>query len=289
MKVAFICLTAMFAIALCSARAQAVVEFCPATVIGFHPILDPGSGNASKTYGFKIGAFGKRTTSGTVAIETDKGWFTAPFSNVALYSATRSVGSGRNEVDLTSFTASTLFVTFPQSVIVQRMFVAQAVATGDGPFGWQARGSTPCDPPTTLLPAEFAGAWNAPDENEHPPTTFRSPFAAPSVAVAATPTDPPAGSTCAQPFVASRVLTAATAVWPDSLGVNLKNPQSAGIMAIALDGRGDVEDVWPWIASPYEELNAVEIDAAKRSTFAPAIALCRPVPSLLFYRYDWKG
>jgi|GEM_PF-2397639 len=286
----FVALACFFGVAVlgCAARAEAVVEFCPAAVIGFHPILEPGSGNAAKTYGYKIGAFGKRTTSGTVAIETDKGWYTTPFGPIALYSSTRSVGSGANEVDLNAFTAPTLFVAFPQSVVVRRMFVISASATGDGLFGWQARGTTPCDPPVALTPPEYAAVWSAPDDDEHPPTSFRSPFAKPSVAGAAMPVEAPAGANCAQPFVEAHVLTAPKAKWPDSLGENLKTPSSAGVVVVALDGRGKVEDVWPWLPSPYEELNAVQLDAANRATYAPAIALCRPVPSLLFYRYDWK-
>lgn len=289
LKTTFFVLTiALLTFVLCSARADAVVEFCPATVIGFHPILEPGSGNASKTYGYKVGAFGERTTSGTVAIETDKGWFTTPFGKIKLYASTRSIGTGRNEVDLTEFTAPTLFVTFPQSVIVQRMFVASATATGDGQFGWQARGNVPCDPPISLEPPEYAGVWSAADEDEHPPTTFHSPFTQPSVASAATPVEAPVGSSCAQPFVAPKMLTVAKADWPDSLGATYKNPESAGVVAVALDGRGHVEDVWPWIPSPYDELNAAQLDAAVRSTYAPGIALCRPVRSLLFFRYDWS-
>jgi len=288
-KVLIVLAIAILAFVACAGRSEAVVEFCPAAVIGFHPILEPGSGNASKTYGYKIGALGKRTTSGTIAIQTDKGWYTTPFGPVALYASTRSVGSGANEIDLNAFTAPTLFVTFPQSAVVERMFVASASATGDGRFGWEARGRTPCDPPLALAPPEYAAVWSAPDDDEHPPTTFRSPLAKPAVAGVATPIESPIGANCPQPFVAPRMLTAAKAIWPDSLGENLKTPASAGILAIALDGRGKVEDVWPWLSSPYEELNAVQLDAANRSTYAPGIALCRPVPSLLFYRYDWKG
>jgi len=287
-KSVIVCLVAIGAMAVCAARADAVVEFCPATVIGFHPILEPGSGNASKTYGYKIGAFGERAISGTVAIETDKGWFTTPFGTIKLYSSTRSIGTGRNEVDLTEFTAPTLFVSFPQSVVVQRMFVASAVADGDGQFGWQARGRMPCDPPIALEPSEYAGVWSAADDDEHPPTTFRSPFTQPAVASVATPVEAPPAPNCAQPFVAPKMLTVAKATWPDSLGVTYKNPESAGVVVVALDGRGRVEDAWPWIPSPYDELNAAQVDAAVRSTYAPGIALCRPVPSLLFYRYDWS-
>jgi hypothetical protein len=275
-------------VALCVARAEAVVEHCPAAVIGFHAVAEPGSGNASKTYGFKVGALGERTVSGTIAIETDAGWFTATFPSHHLYESTRSLDVGGHSYGLTAYTEPTLFVSFPSSVLVRRMWVAQASATNDGPFGWQARGSTTCDPPVALAPSAFAGVWNAADDDEHPPTTFVSPFAPASVASVAASVDPPAGSNCAQPFRDARIVTAALPVWPDSLGPALRSRSVSGILVVALDARGTVEDVWPWAPSPYDELNAAEVSAALKGTYAPGIALCRAVPSLLFFRYEWS-
>lgn len=277
-----------FAVILCGARAEAVVEHCPAAVIGFHAIPEPGSGNASKTYGFKIGALGERTVSGTIAIEADKGWFTATFPSHHLYESTHTQMTGGRSYDLTVFTEPTLFVTFPSSVLVQRMWVAQASASGDGQFGWETRGSIACDPPVALVPAAFADAWNAADDDEHPPTNFVSPFGSASVASVATAVDAPIGSNCPQPFASASMVAPVLPDWPDTLGPALKSRSVSGIIEVALDAHGAVEDVWPWSASPYDELNAAEVAAASRSTYAPGIALCRAVPSLLFLRYDWS-
>ncbi len=281
------------AVALCAGRAQAVAEFCPATLLGFHAITDPGTGNASRTYGYKIGALGKRTVNGLIAIETDKGWFTAPFAKLSFYSETRSFAPGRLSFDLTMFTAPTQFVTFPQNVIVRSMWVTQASATGDGAFGWQARGSTPCDPPVSVVPTGFEGVWSEPDSIEHPPTTFVSPFAKPSVAAVATPVDAPVGLGCEHPFVGASIVAPAKGVWPDTIGPAYKGDASLLYYAVALDARGRVTDVSPWGGVPEDDrdvadvLAYAEVAAARKTTYAPAIALCRPVPSIYFFRYDW--
>jgi len=270
------------------ARAEAMVEFCPAQVLGYHAVLEPGHGNASDIYGYKIGALGKRTVGGTIAIQTDAGWFTAPFSALPLNAETRILETSTQRYERTDFTAKTQFVRFPRVVDVQRMWVVEAAATGDGPFGWNAKGTVPCDPPGDPNVLNVGGGWNAPDPDEHPPTAIKNPFARAATPTDATAVDPPAGLDCAKPFVPASLTSRAAARWPED-PVRLGLPASAApILEIALDARGGVEDVWAWAPSPYDEMTRAAIDAMKRSTFSPAVGLCRAVPSTLLYRFDWS-
>src|SRR5665213_236493 len=103
-----------------TSRASAITELCPAYASSLNP-LDAAKGTkAATTFSYELDALSPSTVSGTLAVETDKGWFSVPFGPV-----TMSVAIETFEYTGTQFTrknvfSKPLYVRFDSPVTVTR-------------------------------------------------------------------------------------------------------------------------------------------------------------------------
>lgn len=101
--------------ALTSVRAAALprrAEFCPARVAGAARV----ESSAQPIYAFALRAESVRTVSGSVDVQTDAGWFQAPFTSVALRASDRRYRTSYNEFTRRAYVSDALYVRFPVSV-----------------------------------------------------------------------------------------------------------------------------------------------------------------------------
>lgn len=157
--------TALFVLAAVFAfnrpAAATPVEFCPAAVTDF------SAAQPSGVYGFELGAAAPRKITGSLAIETDRGWFRAPFKPQSL---------------------GVVYVRFPQPLQVLNAWLGAAAS--DDPQ-WSSHGVVSCPPqPRPDLKREKALPGPPPD-------------AAIATAVA---TKPLASTDCRTPFADARIV-----------------------------------------------------------------------------------
>jgi len=176
------------------------------------------------------------------------------------------------------FYSQPLAIHFAAPVTIQRIWMAEAKATGDGAFGWEARGRVPCDPDEVASPGD------------HRPARYHSRLAKPespvTLALAApVPEETPLGLDCPHPFVGAKIRRVQEPVMP--YGVAYQD--NVATVELAIDARGHAVDAWPYVPSPYRTVNDATVAAALESTYEPAIAFCRPVPGLYLFTFDISG
>jgi len=255
------------------ARAQALVEFCPATVGLAGKQTAP-----AQDFVVSLNALGARTVSGSIAVQTENGWFRVVVPEVPITGHQVILTSRLETATRVDFYSQPLSIHFATPVTIQRIWMADAKATGDGAFGWEARGSVSCDPdelssPTDHRPARYHYALAKPE------TPITLPLAAP------VPLESPLGLDCEHPFVGARARRVEEPAMP--YGVAFED--NTATIELAIDARGRAIDAWPWVPSPYKAVNDATVAAALASTYAPAIAFCRPVPGLYLFTFDIRG
>ena len=96
---------ALLAVLLGAGRARAITEFCPAHASPLNA-LDATTGSpAATTFSYELDAPTPSVVSGTLAIETDKGWYAAPFGLTAM--SLHDESPGRTSSRTRSTSAST--------------------------------------------------------------------------------------------------------------------------------------------------------------------------------------
>lgn len=272
-----------------STRAQAMIEFCPARLVSWAPAGEASDAPRSRPtllasdYTFRLQAYSSRIVSGTVAIGTDTGWYqvTVPATPLSVHVVDYRSDSQRGET--TNFRTTLLQVHFPSAVHVAEVFLAQATAIHDGPFGWEPRGSVTCDP----VGDPHVDAARRPASHHHDRLTLTfvdrsDPSERPIALAPPTRLDPPTGLDCPVPFADARVTTLRQ---PGRLD-NSEYVQGVANVTVAIDARGTAVDAWLQIPSPSRAVDKTAIEAAMRTRYQPAVAFCRNVPGIYTFRYD---
>ena len=285
MRFAIIGLFAIGALLCLQGRAQALTEFCPASVT-WHAFDVPGQTvadqPAAQLYSFELDALGARSVRGVLGIETNDGWYLAPFPSAALTAHATAFTSDLGGFTQWQFYSAPMYVRFPASVRIERMWVAEGATQGDVAFGWDAKGRVLCDPPVGAAPGEGAKKrggfvhWKSPPRNE----LLNLPVVT-SVVLTPTVSTPPVGLTCAKPFVPARALHVAALQLPVDEGM----VSGMASVDVAIDPDGKLVDAWVWAPSSNKDINEAALQAAKTSTYQAGTALCHPVPGV----YAWTA
>lgn len=258
-------------------KAQAAVEFCPATVAG-----SSGPGGA-QIYAYRLQAEGTRSVTGEVAIQTDAGWYAAAFKDVALANHASRYDTDEGTYRLTQAVSPLLYVRFPKPVRVTGLWVRRASATGDREFGWDARGTIACAPQVYRPAGESApsaGADRLHDEDRLPYDAAPSPKDA---VATANPIPPEAPAACAVPFVDAWTSDVAAPHYPHSIGT----VGAVVMIRVAISSEGHLLDAWVAGNSGLSSFEPYALAAAQQTTYHNAVAYCRPVPSVYSFRVEF--
>jgi hypothetical protein len=120
---------------LCSARANATTEFCPA-------VLDYAPVQSAQIYGVQLRALSGRQIIARMAFDTSAGWFQADVPQTTLSASIRTIPL-KYPVDIGLATSPIMYVRFPQKLHINHAFVTSALSYGDV-FGWSDRGQVTC-------------------------------------------------------------------------------------------------------------------------------------------------
>lgn len=212
-------------------------EFCPARISKVESVS-----GASAAYAVQLTTDSQRTVTGQLFLETDAGWYRAPFAPVAMQKAGNR------------FDTSPIYVELPKSALLRNVWLAQAAS--DDPL-WGPRGIVNC----------------APDPERHTARGTAPNAAAASRRIAAQPIAAPFSYDCKTPFADAK--PDKTSFEGDDLGVG-----DYAAAEVDLDATGAPIGVTALTASG-EDFNLKKRleDRVKRMRFSPAIAYCKPVPS----------
>jgi hypothetical protein len=212
-------------------------EFCPARISKVESV--PG---APAAYAVQLETDSQRKVTGQFLLETDSGWYRAPFAPIAMQKAARG------------FDTPLVYFVLPKAALLRNVWLAQAAS--DDPM-WGPRGIVNCSP----------------DPERHTPDG-NAPKDALAKMIAAQPIAAPFSYDCKTPFAHAVVdpgtIYAADAYSGDDVAVE-----------VDLDATGRVVDTAS-IAASNVDFNARKRfeDAVRHMRFAPAIAYCKPVPSI---------
>lgn len=222
------------------AAARAETEFCPARIAAVSAV----PGNAS--IAVNLSALGPRSVTGQFLIETDRGWFRAPFPPVALVTQQNRVES------------RTLEITLPKKTSLENIWLSQAAS--DDPQ-WGPRGMVTCPP-----------------EPERRTATNGSRDLRAAERVAALPIAPPFAYDCKTPFAAAHVQS-------DDMDYDPYGPGEYATARVDLDTSGQVIDVTGLDSSGADfNLRKNLEKRVRHMRFTPAVAYCKPVPSTYLLR-----
>lgn len=280
---------------LCALRpASATAEFCPAMLdyqrTGASETLPSReaspSGNGAipaPLYGFELTALDTRTiTNATLAFDTTAGWFTVRVPMVTLAEKDRHYTGPSSTFVRRDYVSPLMYVRFPDAVTIRHAWVYSASASGDGAYGWQAKGVVPCDPPpapSQKQTAKYSSPYRLDPKDEDPvgmPGTN-------SVLLPANPVKPLEDDNCGLPFSNATAKDVARPRYPPALrGAVFGRATTAVEVAIGADGT--LADAWIWAPSGFRPFDEEALRAAKNTTYSGARSYCRAVPGLYLFR-----
>lgn len=283
-----LCCAALFALS--HARAQALLEFCPAT-LKTQAVGDAATqtvGKAAALYGFNLSAMGPRSVAATLAFDTSAGWFEVEVPQIALVEKDRHYTSISASFVRRDFVSPIMYVRFPAAVELKHSWVHTAVAQDDGPFGWSKQGQVTCDPVAGAGAVHSEKGQSPPeldpkDEDRlyEPPTADSRIFAAKETAAV----EDAAG--CAVPFGYAMATEPDVPNYPDFLrGVDTGLLTTS--IEVAIDANGNVADAWVWGPSGQRLADDASLRAAKGSKYKAGRAYCRNVSGLYMFRVTFS-
>lgn len=271
----YVRITLLFVVALSAAaffscgRADALAEFCPATVL---PQFDRV---ATATYEFRLAAMSSRTVTGFVRIQTPQGWFNAPFEKVQLRLQPQQYMHDGNPLVLNDYLSGPMYVRLPVDAPITYGYVSQASASGDTLLDWDKEGTVTCAPPTKQ-------SQNAPKHAFSASPPIGTPLQA-------HPIDPPFTASCKTPFTPTLITHIPSIHTPALLASMTYSalPGGESIVAVALDRDGKVLDAWLWASSNVDAYDKTALKAARETTYVAPLAFCKSVPSYFLFRVNF--
>jgi len=266
MKRVYVVAAVLLCALLGAGRAEAAVELCPAAASAMHPL--DGDAKAATTFGFDLDALSAETVSGTIAVETDKGWFEVPFGPTAVAKLVEDYSDPAISFRAANYASGAIYARFPGPVEVKRAFVLR-ISTDDTVFQWPSKGGISCE-----FEHDFGQRHEGRDGWPRRAELFTLPTGASPIAAA--PSSAFSNLPCAKPFVQASVTTA---IPPNFPLIARESGNATVIEAVELDAHGSVIATW-FVTPPSMDLDRAADIAARRSAYAPAISFCRPVPSV---------
>ncbi len=258
---------------LCGTRAQAAAEFCPASIVGGVAKVDANS------YRLRLGAISPRTVSGFLRLQTDKGWYNAPYSGVLLTAMSQQHNDRGFAFSYEDYLSGDIVVKFPAPIVVQYAYVSQAQTKGETLLDWDKEGTVTC------LPTPVAA------KSTPPPARALPPLSRDAVTINARPIDSPFDTKCADPFAEVQLRKTEPLHVPSLFAHDnfTQVPEGTAGVVVAVERDGSVVDAWLWESSGTPLLDQAAMDQARKSTFLPGRAFCRNVPGYFLLRSEFKG
>lgn len=264
-----------FYVIACARPASAMTELCPTDAEDVAPI-GASMGAAAEEYSYALFAQTPRTVDASLIADTDRGWFAWNVNAAALLKTPLLATGPREAASGYAGESSPLAVAFPVPLVVKHAWVVRAKADG---ADRAADCEVPAFPSASIIATQTSG---------HPVPT-PSPLPSPqSPAVAAKSASAPFPvELCAKAFEPARVTDAARPALPQSArdrGLGTVD----SYVEIVLDEEGRLLDSWTYRSAGWEPIDLAALDAARRSSYAPATSYCRPVKSLYLFRAQFR-
>ncbi len=238
--------------------ADSVFEVCP--------VYEGDMGRvAPSIYGFDVEAPTARIASGTLAIETNRGWYRLPFGPVTLAKAIRHYtdGTGYASTD-ENYRSAIFYVSFGRPLEIMNWWVEKGASdTSD----WKTEGEFTCYPrvrPDPSSPYYFRMA-----AAELLPYTMIPPRARP---LRATPVPPIERTDSAEPFADATTDKQVNPTYPFDAAM----PPGESVIIVTILPSGNVGSARVFKSSGNVAFDIAAIQAAEASTYKPRIAYCRP-------------
>jgi TonB family protein len=276
---------ATFAVAgflVAAARADAAIEYCPARAqvravgagISQQGVLIPES-----TYSVVLSAQSARTVSGTLAMHTADGWYSAAFSNVRLSPYTEEWQDSFTAFSRSAFLSNVLYVRFAEPVVLISSFVHDA----QNFVCPEQREDTMLSLDTTRSYSTKTNMGDMRWSNPLPADTAPPPPGTPTLSP--TPTGAPGPTDCATPFADGAVARPAIPRFPSpAYGFSGET-----VVQVAIAASGRLDDAWVWAPSGSKMFDAAAVNAAKLADYLPARSFCEDVPSLYLFRVEFRS
>jgi TonB family protein len=271
--------------ALCfgAAKADAMAEFCPATVASVEST--GGADVPSAEYSYVLDAKTARTVAdAAIVADTDHGWYRWRVANLPLQ-MTSQAGTHRGPAGMVNYTSKFArserqLVVFPEVLSVRHAWITSARSDDESVLGWGKVGEFACEVPA--FPNRGVGTAELARSQSHKATPSPAPagpaLAAPADgAVRAIATSLPFDSIdCVTPFRDVRVTGAVSPDYPSILRGNAPGRNSV-ILDVASDEQGHVLDVSVFAGSGFAQFDAAAMRAARQSSYSGAVSYCQQV------------
>lgn len=254
-------------------HARAAAEFCPASIAGAVSRVDATS------YRLHLGGISSRTVSGFIRLQTDKGWYAAPFSGVTLKPMSQQHNDQGFAFSYEDYLSNDIVVKFPAAVSVSYAYVSQAQTKGETLLDWDKEGSVTCLPTPVSLKKPVTGPTAVPVPSSN------------AVALSAKAIDAPFDTKCNNPSGDVELSKAGPLHIPSLFAHDnfTQVPEGTAAVVVAVERDGSVVDTWLWESSGTPLLDEAAMNQARASTFTPGRAFCRNVPGYFLMRSEFKG
>jgi hypothetical protein len=266
-----------------AAKADAITEFCPATVEAIQS--SAGASTPSGEYSYALQAKTARTINdAAIVADTDHGWYRWSVANVPLQ-MTSLAASHQGPAGMVNYTykfarSAQQLVAFPEALLVRHAWITSARSDDETVFGWGKRGEFACEVPTFPNRGIDAAEFARPQSRKATPSPAPAGAALPALAdgaVRAVPTSMPFDSIdCDTPFREVRVTDAVTPEYPPILRGNVSE-QASVLVDIAADEQGHLIDASVFAASGYPAFDSAGLRSARLSSYSGAISYCQKV------------
>ncbi len=286
---ASVCLMVLFV----HARAEAMVEYCPAMVTmspAGAPGAAPGAAPRASTYALWLSASTPRNVSGRAAIHTDAGWYVVNVPETALTQVTQQWKDRYVQFSRRVAQSAPLFVSFPKPVSVASAFMLNAKTQGETQLGWDAKGTVQCSPQIDRLERPRSNRQLAPTGMQ--PHLISPLFVAPQPPASAQVlpamlSSGPGDTSCPVPFRDAKAFNLPRVPYPEAAKYRSVKYGDA-FVEVAISATGSVDDAWIFAPTGSPPLDQAAVRAAKMTSYKPAIAFCQKVPSIYSFLSEFK-
>ncbi len=261
-----------------AAKADAMTEFCPATVERIETTA--GSDVPAAQYSYALNAKTARSIAdASIIADTDHGWYKWSVADIPLPITTESVTTGNKTYQHSFAQSSRLQVVFPDALLIRHAWIASARANYESVASWEKVGETACEVPTYnnrgVRTAELARPQSR-KATPSPQPPGRESSAAPAGVARAVPTSMPFDSIdCDVPFRQATVTAAEHPDFPASLrdsGIS-----ATVLIAVAVDEQGNLTDASLYASSGFPPFDSAGLRAARMSSYSGPISYCQKV------------
>lgn len=260
------CAIAAFA-ATSASTAQPMIELCPAHA-GVMQMATP------KLYRFDLVAASPRTVSGSIALQTDKGWFRVPFGAVNLSPTTVTFVEPNGKLrPFTSARSPVQYVAFGEPVNINFWYIESAATNV---ADWASVGLFSCyfDPSIPRMPKLFADSQKR----------YQS-LPAAGQAIEAKPIAPLFRTDCTRPYLDAKAVHPALPVYPFAG----RMPTATAQVEVMILPDGRPVDAKVFVSSGIDAFDVSAINAAKQTTYTPRVAYCHPTVGLYLFKVTFSA